>query len=77
MKELASELKSKCDLAIGKIDLEHGQHQKHGTIWCHYWQGCIQVIPLIFYLRVNIWVGLLDLGIVDRELMRKVGMSLL
>lgn len=82
-------LESKCELARGKIDLEQGQNQRYGTIRCHHWQGCILcVLDLcmdqaifyqcsIFYLRVSIWVDLLDLGVIGRELMRKVGMSIL
>lgn len=69
-------LESKCELAKEKVDSEHGQNQRYGAIGGHHWQGCIpsildlcldQAILSIFYLRTNIWMGLLDLGDIDRE----------
>lgn len=79
-------LELKCELAREKIDLEKGQNQRYATIGGHHMhrQGfipCIldlcmnQAIPSIFCLRVNIWVYLLDLGVIGRELMKKFGMS--
>lgn len=54
-------LESKCELAKEKVDSEHGQNQKY--------PGPVSRpgYPFHFYLRTNIWMGLLDLGDIDRE----------
>lgn len=86
MKERAPELKSKCELAGGKIDLEQGQNQRYGTIGCHYWQGCIpcildlwmdQAIPLILPQSQYMGGFPRPMGYRSGVIMRMVGMSLL
>lgn len=52
---------------LKRLELKHGQ--KHGDINIkgHHWQDCSacildQVIPSSFYLRISIWVSVLDQG---------------